>query len=428
MKKDYKIYIPMKRKSNKNTPERIFFLCIFLCSTYLTEAQSIESFLALARNQNASLKALDHEYRSAGHTIDQAGAYPDIQFGTGFGISHLETFSGPMQLSLNATQAIPWPGLLKARKEVAENNAEILNTGSTEKMIEIEYAIRSAYYELIGLGLKQVKLREIILILNAMDELVTARVESGKSNLADVVVLQRKKLELEGRIAVLEKKKLQPTIMINRLTYRELDTPVVIDENEWFLNPDMSLDLKESIIHHPSLDRLDASKDLALSKSKLADLESKPKFMVGVDYWFIGQRSGQMIEGAGKDVIMPKVSVTLPISRKRFHSMKDEQNVRIRSIELNQEDLKRGFEAEVLSAEQEVLEFEEWISILDNLIQSTQQVIDLTISAYTGGNATVNEILEVTESGIQYEIDKIDAEKSILLALARKQKFIQPIR
>ncbi len=421
----------MKRKSKrfyKNSAERIFLLCVFLCSSYMTEAQSIESLLALARNENASLKALDQEYRSAGHTIGQAGSYPDIQFGTGFGISHLETFTGPMQLSLNASQAIPWPGLLKARKEVAINNAEIFSTGSMEKMIEIEFAIRSAYYELIGLGLKQEKMREIILILNAMNDMVTARVESGKSNLADVVILQRKILEMEGRIAVFEKKKLQPTIMINRLTYRELDTPVVIDENEWFQNRDMSLELQTSVIHHPSLDRLDAGKDLALSKSKLADLESKPKFMVGIDYWFIGQRDGQMFEGAGRDVIMPKVSVTLPISRRRFHSIKDEQNVRIRSIELNQEDLKRGFEAEILSAEQEVLEFEEWISILDDLIQSTQHVIDLTISAYTGGNASVNEILEVTESGIQYEIEKIDAEKAILLALARKQKFIQPIR
>ena len=80
----------------------------------------------------------------------------------------------------------------------------------------------------------------------------------------------------------------------------------------------------ETVANHPKLQQLDAQV-IALQQSEVvAKKEGNPTIGFGLDYVMVAERSGIALPDNGKDIIMPMVSVSIPLFNKR-HVSKQKQ-------------------------------------------------------------------------------------------------------
>src|SRR5690606_31829667 len=99
------------------------------------------------------------------------------------------------------------------------------------------------------------------------------------------------------------------------------DTPLSIDR----------LALLDSISqNNPMLKMLDAEEGAYGAQLKMARLMGRPMFGAGVNYMAFSPRTGDGMSMGGMDMVMPMVSVTIPIYRKKYKAMS-------REAELNQQ-------------------------------------------------------------------------------------------
>src|SRR5690606_11982477 len=72
------------------------------------------------------------------------------------------------------------------------------------------------------------------------------------------------------------------------------------------------------LLNNPMLNALDLKIKASESGERAAQRQSLPKMGVGLDYVVVGERTDVIMPDNGKDVLMPMVSVSIPIFRKKY--------------------------------------------------------------------------------------------------------------
>ncbi|TDI81248.1 MAG: TolC family protein, partial [Bacteroidetes bacterium] len=140
--------------------------------------------------------------------------------------------------------------------------------------------------------------------------------------------------------------------------------------------------------------------------------ESSPIFGFGLDYIAVAERPDMSFSDNGKDIVMPMVSLSIPIFNKKYRSQ-------TRQNELWQQ--------EILAQKQERLNKLE--SVLDKAInnriaarisndthaKNIKQAMDaeeILIKSYETGTIDFNDVLDIQELQLKFQIDQIESVKN----------------
>ena len=150
---------------------------------------------------------------------------------------------------------LPWKGVINGKKELELAKAKTIYEQIGVRSLDLVYEIKKAWYQLYELEQSQLIIQRNLTILESLDRLALAKVESGKATAADVLRVQLKTEEWKQEIAVLEKAKEKPTIRINQLLNRALDIPIEVSDRLSFAQlPFDKQTLADNITaHHPSV-------------------------------------------------------------------------------------------------------------------------------------------------------------------------------
>ena len=121
-----------------------FCIAVFACG-FQTVAQSLDSLLQMAVENNTELKAVDLEYKSILEKRDQVSQLPNPQIGVGVPVLRPETRLGPQVMMVGASQMFPWFGTLKSREEVIVSMSKAKYEQLSLIKLELFYQIKSAY-------------------------------------------------------------------------------------------------------------------------------------------------------------------------------------------------------------------------------------------------------------------------------------------
>ncbi|MEE9373173.1 MAG: TolC family protein [Saprospiraceae bacterium] len=386
------------------------------------QSQSVDEFIAMALDNNKGLEAIRLNYKAAKTKADQVADFPDPKINLGIGVLPIETRLGAQRFKIGVTQALPWKGLLNARKEAVASKAEVMAYLDEVKEIDIEFEIRKAYSTLIYLEDKKSIVRSKLDILDVLEELAKSALRSGKGKLSNVLFIQRTREAIISDLHLLQKQKESPTIMINRWTGRNLKEAIdIIPLVSQISNMDIHISYAES--GHPSFNVLESESKASKKSVDLIKYERKPKIGVGLDYAFIDRRDGVELIGNGRDVLMPMGSISIPIHTGRFEARKQEDKLKQEAILAKMEDLKDRYKAEIYKAISDIEYGEMEVKKMKGLTDITKETLKLLRTEYASEGTKFEELLRLEMELVEYDLVVAKTIYKRLLAKAVLAKY-----
>lgn len=378
-------------------------------------AQGLEGYLELAVENNPSLKAAHLKYEAALDVAPQVGGLPDPTFTASALGTPMSTFMGEEQASFELMQMFPWFGTLAARKEVANLKAEAQYLAYISAREQLFLEVKTAYAKLYEAEKTIEFQRENLRILDTYYDLAMSKFKSGTSPMVNVVRVEIAQDAARTQLQLLEESIPPLKLAFNLLLNREVDANVsVLDTLEL-----RSVDLSESQLSfedHPSLQQLEKQQQSYEIEKKVVQKEGLPTFGLGVGYTVNGKSAAAMPDMNGKDAIMPMLSVSLPIFRKKYKASRNEVELMAQSIEFEQQQQKNQFRSQFHQQQYEFNKANQLLELYGRQIKSSERARSLLVSSFSNNTGDFEEILRMNQDILMYQIQQLDALKSGFIA------------
>ena len=160
----------------------------------------------------------------------------------------------------------------------------------------------------------------------------------------------------------------------------------------------------------PMVRMVEAEKRAAEASEKMAIKMGAPMIGAGLNYMVMQKPSGGDFPMAdGNDMIMPMVSLSLPIYRKRFNSLKKEAQLSQASLTKQLEQTKN----DLMFAYQEAIQMkkvaERNLTLAQEQIALADNTVTLLLSEYTSNQIGYDEVLRMKSQVLMLKIDALDA-------------------
>lgn len=402
---------------------QIWMFLLVLLPTLSGEAQELEDYLEIAAENNAGLRGAYAEFEAAMQQAPQVKSLPDPTLTMSAFGRMVETRLGPQEARFSLMQMFPWFGTLAAREDAATLMAEAKFQAYLNSRNELFFKVSEQYYDLFELERKLYFQRENLRILNDYRELALSGVRSGEGALSDVLQVDLMRNELQTNLEILELQR-RPLVarfnaLLNRPGAAEVEIPQQLDIED-ISAQELRQELSED---HPALLEMEKMRNASESQEIAAKKSGLPTLGLGVDYVIIGERTDMNPEGNGQDAIMPMVSVSLPIFRKKYRAAGEEARLMQESYEQRRIEMENSLAAELETAVFEALSQQQMLELYERQVESSNQILNLLVSSYRNAETGFEEVLRVRQELLEYQIRMAGAKATYFTQLARI-KFI----
>jgi outer membrane protein TolC len=377
-------------------------------------AQQLETFIEEALTNSPEIQKFELQYSIASEKVNEVNTIPNTEFGVGYFVSEPETRTGAQRFKVSAKQMLPWFGNITARENYVSSLAEATYENIAIAKRKLMASVSQSYYNLYANMAKQEVLIENISLLETYETLALTSVEVGKASVVDVLRLQMRQNEMEQLKNVLEQQYLAEQTSLNNFLNRDNNVATHVVDELNIPSEDFDINIKNLDLH-PELLKYDKLYQSVEKSELLNQKESSPMIGFGLDYINVEKRPNMNFSDNGKDIIMPMVSVSIPIFNTKYKS-KTKQN------ELQQQ--------EVLAQKQERLNALE--TLLDKAINNrisarisyktqtknltkAKNVEEILIKSYETGTINFNDVLDIQELQLKFQINQIEAIKNYYL-------------
>lgn len=390
-----------------------------LCITARINAQTLDDYLQEAAENNPGLRAAFTTYEAALQRIPQVNALPDPTLSFGYFISPAETRVGPQNLRLSLSQALPWFGVLAAQENVASRQAEVEYQTYINARNTLYFKVKTAYYALYELQRHIILEREYKDVLLSYKELATTRLRNGKGALADVIRTDILIDNSDTEISVLEAKRSPREAAFNRLLDRDEEKSINIPENlEIVAIPDKYR--KDSLlVRNPQLNAFDLKIRSARARQNVAEKQGFPRLGFGLDYIVVGNRTDIDVRDNGKDVVMPMLSLSIPMFRGKYNAAVEEAKLHQAALADSKIELRNTLLADYEMAWYELERSRQLIDLYSGQIIKARQMHDLLIKEYGVSGADFEEALRMQRELLKFRMAEVVAQKEFFIALAK---------
>ncbi len=396
-----------------------YILIFILLGTGLRAQTQLDEYLRIAAEQNPGLKAKYELYLAALEHVNQQDALPDPTVSFGYFISPVETRVGAQRFKLSLSQMFPWTGTLKVREQAATSMAKIRFEEFQEVKNQLFLQVRTQWLMLYELereiGIMQTNLN----IVSTYEPITKTKYESNLVSLADLVRVQISIDDAKTKLDLLKLKRKPLLSDFNTLLNRELNSSVQLIETMSDTNSG-SFSLDSALSQYPGINAAKARIEAMDFEIELADLKRKPNIGVGLDYGFISKRDGVTLEDNGKDILMPMVSLSLPIFGKKNRSLKKEAELKKQSAESMLLAEKNVVKNEWTKADYEIEVAETELALYQSEIEKTQILLRVLTSEYSNNNKNFEDLLRTQQRLLQLELDQVKAQVKYQRAIFHK--------
>ena len=384
--------------------KKILFIIIILISGINTvRTQTLDSYLEMAAKNNPGLQSKYKEFEAALQKIPQVNALPDPLFSFGYFISPVETRVGPQRAKFSLSQMFPWLGTLKAKGDAAALMAEAKYQSFLETRNKLYFDVAAAYYPLYELQQLQEIERKNIEILESYKSIATGKFENGAAPMVDVLRVDIMLKDAQTNIEILNEKEQALVSAFNNLLNRDENEDVVVTDTLLATAVAIEAAKDSLLLRNPAINDLDLKKKASQANEIVAQKQGLPNIGVGLDYVIVGEPSGMSVNDAGKDVLMPMVSVSIPLFRKKYDAAKKEAQFMQESFNLQKINLLNSLSAEFDKTLFEISQQLKLLELYREQVTTTQQSLNLLLSSYGNSGKEFEEVLRMQQKLLQYE-------------------------
>lgn len=405
--------LTLKFNSRNGMLSILFSLFCFLTGT----AQQLDSYIQTAEENNPEIQAFNLRYEIAEEKVNEVNSYPDTEFGMGYFVSEPETRTGAQKARFSIRQMIPWFGTITARENYAGSmaDAEYVEVAIAKRQLAL--SVTQAYYRLYANQAKQKVLLENIELLETFHELALNSLEVGSASAVDVLRLQMRQNDLAQQKETLEQEFKAGEVFFNNLLNREKNPSVEVHDS-LFITQEEILEREVVAKVHPELLKFDKLYESVAEAENLNKKDAAPKLGFGVDYVNVQERPDMMPVDNGKDILMPMVSVSIPIFNNNYKSVTKQNELRQKELQAQKEQRLNMLQTKL----EEALSGRTSAKITANtFLKNLEQANDaeeILIKSYETGTIDFNDVLEVQELQLKFQIGLIEAIKNYYMQTA----------
>lgn len=390
-------------------------------------AQSLDSLLQLAVSKNTVLKSLELEYKAELAKADQVSQLPNPQLGVGVPILSPETRLGPQIMMVSASQLFPWFGTLKAKKEVVVSMSKMRYEKMAALKLNLFFTVKRNYFQLLFINELQALIEKDILLLKTIEQLSLSKIESGQGSVADVLRIQLKIDELSNKVAILENSKRNSSARINEITKQAFNKQVIVSDGLLQLpifNYDLEAFQQKISAHHPLMEMLNAEIETSENSTIVNNVMNNPTIGVGIDYSLVGERTDANPINNGRDILIPKVMVSIPIYRKSFNATNQIESWNREALEWDKISLIDQMTVQLIAYKTEYDNALLMSHLSEEQETTAQQTYEILLTNYSINSAGFDDLLSIQRQLLDYKQQNIKARLQVNIAIAKIERLI----
>ena len=436
------------------------------------QSDSLLSYMEIAARNNPVVMQKFNEYQAALQKVPQAGALPDPELDAGVFIRPMELVSGKQVADIRLMQMFPWFGTLKNARDETSLMARSRYESFRDARLQLFYDMQRTWYELYRIRQNIRITNENIGLLQTIERLSiikfkTASTGSGGSSpegsimpgagapdsnpaatgmqgmginqgnslsantfssqppvqgnpmesqtnapgLPDIYRIQIEISDLANDLALLENKERTIISRFNSFLDREPGSAISVPDT---LVPDslpvMITAVSDSMLaNNPMLAMLQYEKLSLEARGKMIDRMGYPMTGLGLDYMVINRSEMSASPMNGKDMIMPMVSITIPVYRKKFKAMRSEADYLQIAAEQNYEATTRALQTEYFEAMQLFQDAGRRRKLYQDQYRLAEQSYRVILKNYTVSGSGLADILQVRRQLLDYRYKQVEA-------------------
>ncbi|MFA5818057.1 MAG: TolC family protein [Bacteroidales bacterium] len=442
---------------------------------------SLINYLEIAAKNNPGVLQKFTEYQAALQKVPQVGSLSDPEFSLGVFLKPMELVSGNQVADLRLMQMFPWFGVLKNAKDEMSLMANAKFELFRDTKLQVFYDVQRTWHELYKVQ-KDISISEKnIEILKIIERLALVKFKSapsgsagttssspgmssgsaqsnsagssgmqtmgagqgnsgssasnqpaasmqtgsmgsssGNSGLADLYRIQIEAGELENNIALLKNQVSTIVARFNSYLNRKPASPVFTGE---ILTTDSLgfslLAVSDSILtKNPMLSMLGFEMQSLEARKKMVTAMGYPMVGLGLNYSVISKNPMSTSPMNGNDMVMPMVTVTLPIYRKKYNAMQTEADLLKTATSQNYQATANSLQTEYYQAVQLYQDAQRRVKLYENQYQLASKSLDLILKSFSTSSATLTDVLRVRQQTLDYELKQIEAVADLNTSIA----------
>ena len=399
----------------------LYFLCIglFACygSAYATgidnKEDSLAVYIAEAIRNNPGLRSEYQAYQAQMANAQGAGVLSDPQLSVGLFPQAMHHVNGKQLATITIMQMFPWFGTLKAGREQMEYKAQEAYQKFREKSLSTAFSVEKQWYSILATQEKVKAVKQKRALLNDIKKVAIYLYKNYTAG-RDTKMSDQLRLDAEE-----ERLKEQTESLETQLTLQKQQFNITLHRQ-----PNAALSLPDSIPlrqmptfnwieierNNPKLAQYSAIQKAFKSQEEQTRAKGMPMIGVGLQYMLNGKVDMPMMPNMnGKDMVMPMVSVTIPIYRKKITSAIHSAQLMERSAAYNYQSQLDALQSTYLSIEQRADDIKRKLKLYESEVSLLNRTLELMQKEYATGATSLTDILQTTRESIDYDLLKAEA-------------------
>jgi cobalt-zinc-cadmium efflux system outer membrane protein len=286
------------------------------------EAGTIEEFVQLGLTRNPRIREAKHQIEAARQRVPQVISLPDPVLSTTTFLAPVETAAGQQAFALSVSQK--FTNRQRRATRAAIVGTEIAAAKAHLLSVELETAerIRSACWQLVFIRESIEITRDDADSLMKIARLIEQQYEVKRAvTQQDILNVQVEQSKVDNRLTELLQKERTYQARLSRLLHIDPRLPITILDQLQSSRSELNLDqlIAQAVQTRPDLQAQLAVIQRDCKKTKLARLENKPDFTVGVN-WIATSSNGISPVTTGDDALSLGVGFNLPVYKNRIRA------------------------------------------------------------------------------------------------------------
>ena len=452
----------------------ILYISLFAFSLNGFSQDSLTYYLETALRNNPTVLQRYSEYQAALQKVPQVGSLPDPQLEMGIYLSPMEQLSGNRVADFKLMQMFPWFGVIKNAKDEMSLMAKAWFETFRDAKLQVGYDVQRVWFDLYRVR-HSIKLSEQNLdLLKTIERLTLAKFRSGASGsssskataggmssgnaptpsssgmnamgsvpnsaaarpstspsmggasgatgLSEVYQLQIEAGDLENNIISLKNEERTLIVRFNSLLNISRQTAIRTPDSLSVQPLDITyLSVSDSLFtQNPMLGMLAYEQQSLASRSKMQQAMGLPMVGLGVNYSVLSKSTSSMVTSSmnGQDMIMPMVTLTLPIYRKKYKAMQAETNYQKAATKQNYEATVNALQTDYAEALQSYSDAQRRMKLFDSQSQLSKKMLDIQIKTFSASGSGLSDILRIRQQLFDYELKQVEAQTDFNKAIA----------
>ena len=399
----------------------LYFLCIGLFtyygSAYATgidnKEDSLAVYIAEAIRNNPGLKSEYQAYQAQMANAQGAGFLSDPQLSVGLFPQAMHHVNGKQLATITIMQMFPWFGTLKAGREQMGYKAQEAYQKFREKSLSTAFNVEKQWYSILATQEKVKAVKQKRALLNDIKKVAIYLYKNYTAG-RDTKMSDQLRLDAEE-----ERLKEQTESLETQLTLQKQQFNITLHRQ-----PNAALSLPDSITlrqmptfnwteierNNPKLAQYSAIQKAFKSQEEQTRAKGMPMIGMGLQYMLNGKVDMPMMPNMnGKDMVMPMVSVTIPIYRKKITSAIHSAQLMERSAAYNYQSQLDALQSTYLSIEQRADDIKRKLKLYESEVSLLNRTLELMQKEYATGATSLTDILQTTRESIDYDLLKAEA-------------------